>query len=278
MNPRSLITLIAGIALSGAAVVLVARELNDRAQHPAQAAPAAMKTDKVVVASYDIAFGAEITRAQLAVANWPGGTQPAGSFSTIEEVIGKTGEPRVALRPIVRGEPVLQAKISGFGGKATMSAVVAEGKRAFAVRVNDVSGVAGFLVPGDRVDVILTRNPEGRAGDDRVSDIIMQNAVVRGVDQIADTDRNKPTVVRTVTLEVTPEETQKLALAMQVGQLSLALRNIASIEERRARTIGVPDLINAPPKAEAPAAAPPPRDPTVRVRRGTIVSIAPING
>jgi pilus assembly protein CpaB len=280
MNARSLITLIAGVLLSGAAVVLVARELSDRGQHAAVAAPAPMQTDRVVVASHDIAFGAEITRAQLSVTSWPAGTQPQGSFASIDDVVGKTGEHRVALRPIVRGEPVLQAKISGFGGKATMSAVVPDGKRAFAIRVNDVSGVAGFLVPGDRVDVILIRDPAGAGKDDRVSDIILQNMVVRGIDQSADTERNKPTVVRTVTLEVTPEEAQKLALAMQVGQLSLALRNIASIEEHRLRTIRVMDLVNDQPKPPAPVAAPPPArvDPTVRVRRGTTLSVAPVNG
>ena len=155
-----------------------------------------------------------------------------------------------------------------------MSAVVPEGKRAFAVRVNDVSGVAGFLVPGDRVDVILTRDPGAQGHQDRVSDIILQNIVVRGTDQIADTERNKPQVVRTVTLEVTPEEAQKLALAMQVGQLSLALRNMTSMDEQRSRTIRVMDLVETKKKEAAPR-----RDePTVRVRRGTNLTISPVNG
>lgn|SRR5690349_17207505 len=278
MNSRSVITLFAGIVLSGAAVLLVARELNNRVQAPAQAAPAP-KVDKVVVAAMDIAFGSEIAPVQLALASWPTGTQPQGSFSTIDDVIGKTGERRVALRPMVRGEPVLTSKVSGFGGKATMSAVVPDGKRAFAIRVNDVSGVAGFLTPGDRVDVILTRNPSGNGDDDRVSHVILQNIIVRGTDQTADTERNKPQLVRTVTLEVTPEEAQKLALAMQVGQLSLALRNIASIEEYRLRAIHVMDLVNEQPKPPAPVAAPPPVkvDPTVRVRRGTAVTVSTVS-
>jgi pilus assembly protein CpaB len=276
MNTRALVTLVAGIVLSGAAVLLVARELNHRPGVPTAAKAAPLPVDQVVVASADIAFGTEVTKAQLTLASWPKGTQPPGSFARIEDVVSNTGEPRVALRPIVRGEPILQAKVSGFGGKATMSAVVPEGKRAFALRVNDVSGVAGFLVPGDRVDIILTRDPtdQGNGRQDRVSDIILQNIVVRGTDQIADTDRNKPQVVRTVTVEVTPEEAQKLALAMQVGQLSLALRNIASTEEERARTIRVPDLIEA--KKAGPARAR--QEPTVRVRRGTHLTISPING
>jgi pilus assembly protein CpaB len=274
MNTRALATLVAGIALSGAAVLLVARELNNRPGAPAVAKAAPLPVDQVFVASHDIAFGTEVTKAQLTLASWPKGTQPPGSFARIEDLVSGTSEPRVALRPIVRGEPILQAKVSGFGGKATMSAVVPEGKRAFAVRVNDVSGVAGFLVPGDRVDIILTRNPGAQGHQDRVSDIILQNIVVRGTDQIADTERNKPQVVRTVTLEVTVEEAQKLALAMQVGQLSLALRNVASTEEQRPRTIRVMDLIEA--KKVGPAPSRP--DPTVRVRRGTKLTVSPVNG
>lgn len=274
MNTRALVTLVAGIALSGAAVLLVARELNNRPGALAVAEAKPLPVDQVVVASHDIAFGTEVTKAQVTLASWPKGTQPPGSFARIEDLVSSTGEPRVALRPIVRGEPILQAKVSGFGGKATLSAVVPEGKRAFAVRVNDVSGVAGFLVPGDRVDVILTRDPGGQGKQDRVSDIILQNVVVRGTDQVADTDRNKPKVVRTVTLEVTPEEAQKLALATQVGQLSLALRNVASTEEERARTIRVMDLIEA--KKVGPARVR--QEPTVRVRRGTHLTISPING
>lgn len=276
MNPRALATFIAGVVLAGAAVVLVARELSERAQNPVQAAPAPLEVGKIVVAAHDISFGTEITRAQLAQAAWPAGAQPQGAFSSIDDVVSKTGPHRVALRPIVRGEPILASKVSGFGGKATMSAVVPDGKRAFAVRVNDVSGVAGFLLPGDRVDLILTRNPESKGNDDRVSDLILQNLVVRGIDQIADTERHKPQVVRTVTLEVTPEEAQKLALAMQVGQLSLALRNQGSIEQARARTIRINDLINdKPTKASVPARA---EEPTVRVRRGINLSVAPVGG
>lgn len=275
MNIRALMTLAAGIVLSGAAVLLIAKQLSNRVQHPAEAAPAPFELGQVVVAAHDISFGAEITRAELALAPWPAGSKPQGTFARVEDVLGTTGEHRVALRPMVQGEPILAAKVSGFGGRATMSAVVPEGKRAFAVRVNDVSGVAGFLLPSDRVDVILTRDPNGNRSEDRVSDIILQNAVVRGVDQLADTDRNKPQVARTVTLEVTPEEAQKLALAMQVGQLSLALRNMASVEEARSRTIRVPDLVDAPPKkAPAPVREPP----TVRVRRGMDVSVATVGG
>ncbi len=274
MNTRALLTLVAGLALSGAAVLLVARELSTRQTSVNRAEAAPLPVSQVVVAANDIAFGTELTRAQLTVASWPADTQPSGSFAKLDDLISMTGEPRVALRPIVRGEPILAAKISGFGGKATMSAVVPDGKRAFAVRVNDVSGVAGFLVPGDRVDVILTRDPGSQGQQDRVSDMILQNVVVRGTDQIADTERNKPQVVRTVTLEVTPEETQKLALAMQVGQLSLALRNMASTDEQRSRTIRVMDLVETKKKDAAPRR----EEPTIRVRRGTNLTVSPVNG
>jgi pilus assembly protein CpaB len=286
MNLRAFVTLIAGVVLSGIAVVLITRELNERGRHATVAAAApAPQHGNIVVAAYDIGFGMEITRAQLALTPWASPTLPDGSFSRLEDVIGSGKEHRVALRPMVRGEPILSAKVSGFGGRASMSAVVAEDKRAFALRVNDVSGVAGFLLPGDRVDIILTRNPDGGGAlDDRESTIILQNVIVRGIDQLADTDRNKPQIVRTVTLEVTPEEAQKLALAMQVGQLSLALRNVAAVEEAKVRTIRVVDLVGAGPKPEAkvapaaPVATPPRVEPTVRVRRGVTMSLSPIGG
>ncbi|HEX6978891.1 MAG TPA: Flp pilus assembly protein CpaB [Alphaproteobacteria bacterium] len=272
MNLRAIATFAAGLVLSAVAVVLVARELNQRASQSAAAAPAPFELKQVVVAAHDIPFGAEITRAHLATAPWAAPTLPEGAFASIDEVVGSGQAHRVALRPMIKGEPILAAKVSGFGGKATLSTALPEGKRAFAVRVNDVSGVAGFLLPGDRVDVILTRNPEGRGGEDKVSDIILQNIVVRGIDQITDTDRNKPQVVRTVTLEVTPEEAQKLALAMQVGQLSLALRNIAAVEEKRTRTMRIPDLVGEQPRNTSA------RAPTVRVRRGTELTVTPIGG
>jgi len=151
------------------------------------------------------------------------------------------------------GEPVLRAYVSGFGGRATMSREVSRGMRAVAIRIDDVSGVAGFILPGDRVDVMLTRQVEGSAagGSNLATDVILQNITVLGVDQLADQDRDKPVVGRTVTVEVTTEQAQKLALAQQAGTLGLALRNAESVDQQPVNRVQVPDLYGAikrPPK------------------------------
>lgn len=270
-NKRALWSLLIGLMLAVVAVVGVGRMLGEQPE-----AQAPFKVVSVVVAAHDLGFGTELGKAVLTVKDWPEDSLPEGSFATIEEVLGDGEEPRVVIKPIVTGEPVLASKITGFGAKATMSTVLPEGKRAFSVRVNDVSGVAGFLLPGDRVDVLLTRQIEERDRDklDQVTDVILQNIVVRGIDQIADEDRNKPEVVKTVTLEVTPEDAQKLALAQQVGQLSLALRNIATNDTAKTRSVRVRDLVNEPAPAPAPkqAAEKPkrlaPEAPSVIVRHG----------
>ena len=137
----------------------------------------------------------------------------------MEALLGTgSAEPRRARRAISAGEPLLELKVSAFGERVTISDLIDPVKRALAIRVTDVTGVAGFVTPGDKVDIVLTRDLDG--GEMR-ADTILQNIVVRGTDQVADQDRDKPSVVRTVTVEVTPDEAQKLALAQQAGTLSL---------------------------------------------------------
>jgi pilus assembly protein CpaB len=131
--------------------------------------------------------------------------------------------------------------------------------RAVSIRVDDVSGVAGFILPGDRVDVMLTRRLEGTAPDSSLAtDIILQNVLVLGIDQLSDQDREKPVVARTATVAVTPEDAQKLALAQQAGTLGLALRNATSVDRVPSERVVQRDL--------APNAAPAPH-PARRVTR-----------
>jgi pilus assembly protein CpaB len=248
-NKRAFWSLLIGLMLAVVAVVSVSSMLGEK---PEVQSP--FKVVSLVVAAQDLSFGAELNNAVLTARDWPENSVPQGSFGKIDDVLGDGTEPRVVLKPIVTGEPVLASKITGFGAKATMSTVLPEGKRAFSIRVNDISGVAGFLLPGDRVDVLLTRQIEEKEKDklDQVTDVILQNIVVRGIDQIADEDRNKPQVVKSVTVEVSPEDAQKLALAQQVGQLSLALRNVATNDTAKTRSVRVRDLVNEPAPAPAP--------------------------
>ena len=170
------------------------------------------------------------------------------AFPNVNEVFrGATApEDREALKAIKTGEPILRTNISGFGGRATMSReVAAAGMRAVSISINDVSGVAGFILPGDHVDVMLTRQAD--AGG-LATDVILQNVTVLGIDQLSDQERDKPVVARTVTVEATTDQAQKLILAQQAGTLSLALRNAETLDQSTVHRVEVPDLYgtNAP--------------------------------
>ena len=271
MRLRALTTLLVGVGLAGASVFLVQQQLTNRGATGLVAAEPPFKTSSLVVAAADLVYGNRIGREHLRVTMWPADSVPEGGFSKVEDLLGDGSEDRIALRAITRGEPVLADKVSGFGARATLSTKLEDGKRAFSIRINDVTGVAGFLLPGDRVDVLLTRQPDGsRDRNDLVADVILQNVVVLGIDQVADESREKPTVARTATVGVTPEEAQKLALAMEVGTLSFALRNIGEAEAAKLKTVRVSDLVDGPVKQRALSA---PAGWSVRVRRGSEVSI-----
>jgi pilus assembly protein CpaB len=146
---------------------------------------------------------------------------------------------RVVLASIEPNEPVVGAKLTGPGQKATLSAIIQDGMKAVTVRVNDVEGVAGFVLPGDRVDVLVTRQSEKGAGS---NDVVLQNIKVLAVDQLADERIDKPTVVKAVTLEVDTVSAQKLALAASIGNLSLVLRKAGDANEANSRRVTTTDI------------------------------------
>ena len=202
---------------------------------------------KVVVAATPLYFGNAIRREHLREVDWPAGVVPPGSFSSIDEILGEDGERRVALRTVEINEPLLKSKVSGFGGRASLSAILAPEMRAATIRVNDVNGVAGFVLPSDHVDIMLTRDATGgnSRGNDAnlITDILLQNVKVLGIDQDANEDRDKPGVVKAVTLEVTSVQAQKLTLAQRLGELSLALRHVTNAEpEEAVKTVSLRDL------------------------------------
>jgi pilus assembly protein CpaB len=256
---RSLVSLIVGGILALIAVGGLTYYLRSQSQVPSLGSN--IETGNVVVAVSDLPFGTHLSRDQLSVMAWPVASMPADAFHSVEEVFaGSQGFDRIVLKPVDKGEPLLKSRISGFGAKATLSRQVPPGMRAVSIRVDDVSGVAGFILPGDRVDVMLTRRLEGTTPDSNLAtDIILQNILVLGIDQLSDQDREKPVVARTATVAVTPEEAQKLALAQQAGTLGLALRNATSVDQVPSERVVQRDL--------APNAAPAPR--AVRpVKRG----------
>jgi pilus assembly protein CpaB len=237
----STIVMIAFAALFGLLAVFLAQTwLSHQAELrmknlEAQKKPLSSRT--IVVASRPLRFGQELTSATLREAEWPENAVPPGAFSKIADLT-RDGK-RVVLGPIDANEPVLGTKITGPGQRATLSAVLSDGMKAVTIRVNDVEGVAGFVLPGDRVDVVLTRQMDKNGA---TNDMVLQNARVLAVDQLADERAEKPSVVKAVTMEVDTMGAQKLTLAASVGNLSLMLRKAGEANAEYTRRITVTDL------------------------------------
>jgi pilus assembly protein CpaB len=209
-------------------------ELSRRTVAPA-AKPVAART--IVVATGPLRFGTHMAADNLREVHWPEEAIPAGTFGSIADLM--SGGKRIVLASIERNEPILRTKVTGPGQKATLSAVIQDGMRAVTVRVNDVEGVGGFVLPGDHVDVLLTRQAERTTG---MNDVVIQNARVLAVDQLADDAADRPTVVKAVTLEVDTTGAQKIALAASLGNLSLMLRRAGERHMDATRRITTSDL------------------------------------
>lgn len=201
---------------------------------------AAPPARSIVVASKPLRFGDELNSSALREMPWPDNALPAGAFGKIADL---TSSKRVVLMPLDTNEAVLASKITGPGQRATLSAMLSDGMKAVTIRVNDVEGVAGFVLPGDRVDILLTRTGEK---NNAVNDVVIQDVRVLAVDQLADQKAEKPSVVKAVTIEVDPTEGQKVALAATVGTLSLLLRKAGDAGGRDTRRVTTRDLMTAP--------------------------------
>lgn len=224
--------------------VLIARFYITRPDAAPQVQTAAAITVPVVVATAPLAFADKLTPDKFKLAGFPAAAVPAGSYRSIAEVVG-TGD-RTAMRSIEVNEPILPRSVSGKGGRLSASGLIGADMRAVAVPVTDVSGVAGFVASGDRVDVFVTRQVKSGIGasivEQNITDMLLQNVRVLAVGQDADEAKSKPEVVRTATLEVTPMQAQKIALAQTVGSLSLSLRGIADAVQAPLRTVTLNDL------------------------------------
>lgn len=192
-------------------------------------------SNKVVVAAVDIPLGSKINPEMLATTDWPSGSVPPGAFKEIKDL-----HERVVKSGVMRGEAILEGKLAPAGTQGGLSAVIAEGKRAMTVRVNDVVGVAGFALPGNYVDVMVNakQDKDGKGEEGRqISKTVLEHVLVLAVAQEAGRDDTKPKVVNAVTLELTLEDSEKLDLARSVGTLSLVLRN--QVDNEKVKTAGV---------------------------------------
>lgn len=269
MRKGTIITLAASAVFGVLAIVLARGFINtavntqyeqarvDAVKTPKQAAK--MKTVPVMVADMKLMPGKPLTAQSVNLVEFPAKSVPQGSYKSYEALFLDPNNPSVVLTQIAQGEPILSFKLSAPGGRASLSAQLGKNMRAVSIRVNDVSGVAGFVRPDDYVDVLLTRATapsnisryaKQKSGSDNksafLSEILLQDIKVLGTDQVSDTGSDAPKLAKTITLEVSPKQAQKLALGKSVGTLSLALRSASTNETLVARAIREKDLsINA---------------------------------
>jgi pilus assembly protein CpaB len=234
--------IIAIAAVLGIVAVILANSYLSGVEQNQQRAAEENRLVQIAVARVPMAYGTALNAENIRLVSWPATSIPAGAFRSTKELL--SAETRVVLRPIEAGEPILPGKITGAGGRASLSALIDPEMRAVAVRINDVAGVAGFVLPGDSVDILLTRTPslESEGKTDPITDVLMQNVRVAAIDQKASENETAPDVGKTVTLLVDQQGAQKLALAGTVGSLSLALRNAANQDAFLAQTVGTRDL------------------------------------
>jgi pilus assembly protein CpaB len=233
-------------------------------------------TRPVVVAVANLDLGASLRPEDVRTIDWPAESVPAGAFEHVEDVVG-----RGLIQPVVQNEAILPNKLASKDAGAGLAPVIRPGYRALSVRVNDVVGVAGYVLPGTHVDVVVTINPTQQYTD-VTSKVVLTNVEVlgSGTKIERDTEQGKPIAVSVVTLLVNPTDAEKLTLASTEGKIQLALRNPldpaapATTGIRPAALLGyvsprpVARIASAAPRATAPIAIAPPPSPTVEIIRG----------
>lgn len=229
-NPKAVVMLVLSVVIGLGATMVAAGWIAQQGS---------VASSKVVVAAGDIQLGSRLSAEMLKTVDWPSGSIPPGAMTKAEPLLD-----RVVKTSVLRGEPILDAKLAPIGTKGGLSAVIPEGKRAMTVRVNDVIGVAGFALPGNYVDIVVNTQIEGNGrGDRQISKIVLEHILVLAVAQESNRDETKPKVVNAVTLELTPEQAEKLDLARSVGTLSLVLRNQIDKDGVETKGIMKPQLL-----------------------------------
>jgi len=282
MNIRTIATLAVAILLGVIAVLLVRGYLAAPKANPPAAVAASGATAPVVVAAGPITRGQALVSAQLKVVNYPVASVPIGSFQTISQLNTPAPNVRLAIRPFVPNEPILADLVTAPGAKLILSTSLANGMRAVTLRSNEIAGVAGFVLPGDHVDILLTRTLGG-SGDrvNAVTQAVAEDVLILAADQSNDDQTDKPVVAHTLTIEVTPAQAGLLTLAQSVGAISLSLRHVNDDTPLARKVVTAAQLgyFSAPPApAQGPsvtrvvAARPPPGTSEVHVARGVNVS------
>jgi Flp pilus assembly protein CpaB len=219
-----------------------------------------------VVAAESLAYGTAMTPDNIVEIPWFSNTLPEGAFAVKDDLL--SGGRRVVLSPLKRGEAVLRSRITGPGQRASLASLLDEGKRAVTVSVDDVRGVAGFVLPGDFVDIVIIAD-DGSPKRQSYSDILLEHVKVLAIDQVASEGEGQPTVAKAVTVEVTKEQAQKILLATNIGKLSLILARPVESNPDPNRRVSEKDIGRTSPEPLRPPPAPPPPAPVVSSRRAS---------
>lgn len=264
------LVLLVGVGLAAFAVS-VAKDRFDQYQTAlAQQSEAIVPTTDVYVVTRRVSYGEPIREGDVRAIRWPADHVPLGAFTDMEELFPPDAEePRLVLRTMEADEPLLVSKVTAPGEDAGVASRLQEGMRALALRVDVISGVSGFLRPGDRVDVYWTGN--GREGE-RVTRLIRSNVQIIAVDQIADEDRNNPTVARTITVMAGPGDIAALTQAQASGNLTLALVGVSDETVSDEVEVSTDQLLGAQEVVQSSG----PEICTVRARRGGEVVVTQV--
>lgn len=266
------LALVSGLLAGWLALRLISEGSNTRL--PTASAP----SQEIVVAARDLPLGRVLTAEDVKLLGWPGEAVPENTATTVEEVLG-----RGIITPVTMNEPLLSGKMAVKEAGGGLPIVITEGMRAVSVRVNEVIQVAGFVMPGTRVDVFLTTEPpEGMSGGP-ITKMVLENVTVLTANQIVQTAPNgEPVTATVVTMLVTPEDAEKLIHAATKGQIQLGLRNTLDLDTTvNTQGVQVSDLI----ERSAPRPAPRRTVPTVRrsnsgieVYRGPELEVETVEG
>ncbi len=268
MQKKALILLFLALVMGGVAVVLVNLLLQQEGVQ--QAEVEAVPMTKVVVAAVELKMGTRLSRLSIKEVDMPVENLPKGVFHSLSELVPEGDEQArmapVVLERVVENEIILPYKLSPHGARTGLPRKIPEDMRAFTIEVSEVSGVAGFVLPGNYVDVLLT-STIGRTDKNPATRTLLQNVEVLGVDQISSEDEDNPQVVNAVTLLVTPKEGKMLALGDKVGELNLLLRNEFDASIVSQEIVSITTLLEAY-KERKPVVYRRERRPTVEIIRG----------
>ncbi|MDX1351861.1 MAG: Flp pilus assembly protein CpaB [Thiomicrorhabdus sp.] len=270
MQKKALLLLLVALIMGGVVTILVNTLLTQEVQQRSE--QTVMQTQKVLVAASDLKTGTRLDKLNVKQVDWPVENLPEGTYSNLDTLLGEKAP--IVIKEINKNEFILPYKLSPQGARGGLPPKIPEDRRAITIEVSEISGVAGFVLPGTYVDVLLTTK-EGQKDEKLATQTLLQNLLVLGIDQLSSEDEDEPKVVNAVTLLVTPKEGKMLTLGQQVGKVNLLLRNEidASILEEDLVTIN--DLLNIKPeptkvvkvykRTRRPAPTP---SPTVEIIRG----------